>query len=383
MTVTKQKNGLWLVDISDGISALTGRRARHRKGGFSTKKEAKQYEADYRIHHLHQIPHKKKVSISELYALLKEEDKLRGNKRGTVDTQHSYYTRYVFDFFRDADMATITAPEVQKFRDKLIECPSIKGGTLSPSHINQQMIFMHKLFDIAISKGIRQDNPCDSIRKLPEKHKEMAYYTPEQFKKFDSYFEDGEYPFRLFFRTLMYTGIRMGEALSLTWEDINFEEGSIKIHKSAYYRKGKTYIGTVKTTQSNRIVYIHKSFVKELKSWKITQKERLSKLTSQTESLQIFQYSSEPVTSPDIHNFRAKFKKRLPSDLKLIRNHDFRHSHAAFLISKGLRNGEGKDYIFFTLMKRLGHSSITTTINVYSHLFPSQQKEAANAFDDF
>ena len=48
-----------------------------------------------------------------------------------------------------------------------------------------------------------------------------------------------------------------------------------------------------------------------------------------------------------------------------------------------LRNGEGKDYIFFTLMKHLGHSSINTTINVYSHLFPSQQKEIANAFDDF
>lgn len=46
-------------------------------------------------------------------------------------------------------------------------------------------------------------------------------------------------------------------------------------------------------------------------------------------------------------------------------------------------SGQLKDFIFFTLMKRLGHSSINTTINVYSHLFPSQQKEVANAFDDF
>ena len=73
----------------------------------------------------------------------------------------------------------------------------------------------------------------------------------------------------------------------------------------------------------------------------------------------------------------------MPADLKTIRNHDFRHSHAAFLISIGLRKGESKDFIFFTLMKRLGHSSINTTINTYSHLFPAQQKEIANAFDDF
>ena len=77
------------------------------------------------------------------------------------------------------------------------------------------------------------------------------------------------------------------------------------------------------------------------------------------------------------------FKKRLPKNFKLIWNHDFRHSHSAFLISEGLRNGEGKDYLFFLLMKRLGHSSINTTINTYSHLFPSQQKEVANAFDNF
>ena len=73
----------------------------------------------------------------------------------------------------------------------------------------------------------------------------------------------------------------------------------------------------------------------------------------------------------------------MPALLKMIHNHDFRHSHAAFLVSKELRNGEGKDYIFFTLMKRLGHSSINTTINIYSHLFPTQQKEVANTFDNF
>lgn len=109
----------------------------------------------------------------------------------------------------------------------------------------------------------------------------------------------------------------------------------------------------------------------------------LSKFTDDFEGLQIFQDSPEILTSANVTNFKTKLKKRQPENMKMFRNHDFRHSHAAFLISQGLRNGEGKDYIFFTLMKRLGHSSINTTINVYSHLFPSQQKEVANAFDNF
>ena len=315
--------------------------------------------------------------------MLQEEDKLRGNKKGTVDTQQSYYNQYISRFFEKADMALVTTQDIKKYRDWLIKQPSVKGGTLSAKHINQQMIFVHKLFDIAISKGFRKDNPCSSIRRLPDKHKEMSYYTPEQFKEFDTYFEKNEYSFQLLYRTLMYTGIRMGEALALTWNDVFLEEGCIRIHKSAYYRNGKTHIGTVKTTQSNRRIYIHKAFVNELRVWKLTQANRLSKLTDSTDDLQIFQFSGEPMTAPNVNNFRKSLKKRLPEHLKLIRNHDFRHSHAAFLISQGLRKGEGKDFIFFTLMKRLGHSSINTTINVYSHLFPSQQKEVANAFDDF
>lgn len=98
----------------------------------------------------------------------------------------------------------------------------------------------------------------------------------------------------------------------------------------------------------------------------------------------MLQSTPEYLTEPNVSNFRhGKLKKRLPNNLPLIRNHDFRHSHAAYLISDGLRKGEGKDYLFFLLMKRLGHSSITTTINTYSHLFPSEQIEVANAFDNF
>ena len=188
MAVIKQDDGLWLVDISDGKSSLTGKRTRHRKSNFLTKKEAEEYAAYYRIHKLNQIQNTQKLTISSLYVMLKEEDELRGNKKGTVDTQNSYYTQYVSRFFEYADMSSVTIQDVKKYRDWLIEQPSVKGGTLTPMHINQQMIFVHKLFDIAISKGFRQDNPCDAIRKLPEKHKEMSYYTPEQFNEFEVYF---------------------------------------------------------------------------------------------------------------------------------------------------------------------------------------------------
>lgn len=181
----------------------------------------------------------------------------------------------------------------------------------------------------------------------------------------------------------MFTGARLGEALALTWKNINLTENYIDIIHSADYRNNKVHIGRVKTNQSRRRIYIHDAFAKELKQWKEKQGYLLSKFTDNLESLQIFQDSPEILTSSNVTNFKTRFQKRLPENLKMIRNHDFRHSHADFLINEGLRNGEGKDYIFFTLMKRLGHSSINTTINVYSHLFPSHQRTIANAFDNF
>ena len=381
--VTKQSDGTWKVDISGGLSSLTGKRVRHRKSGFKTKKEAEQYESEYRLFKLDQISRTEKYSIKYFYALVLEEDELRGNKQRTRDTQESYYNQYVSSYFSKADMSKVSTKDLKEFRNFLLQQPSVKGGNLTNLTVNQYMIFMHKLFDVAIAHQIRSDNPCDNLKKLPEKHKEMSYYTPEQFKEFDSHFKKEEYQFQLFFRMLMYTGMRMGEALALTWNDVNLSQGYIEVSKSSYYKKKKTIVGTVKTTQSNRRIYIHQAFIEELYNWKKKQRDRLKEFTKDFSNLQVYQSNPEPLTSPNVSNFRVSFQKRLPLHLPMIRNHDFRHSHAAFLVNQGLRNGEGKDYIFFTLMKRLGHSSINTTVNIYSHLFPSQQKEAANAFDNF
>lgn len=383
MVVTRQKNKKWRVDISDGYDAVTGNQKRHRKTDFKTRREAERYEADYRINKLHQIKHKDKVTVSYLYSLVQEEDELRGNKRGTIDSQESYYRVYISRYFKNADMRAISVSDIKEYRNWLKSQPSVKGGTLTNSHVNQQMIFVHKMFDVAIANRIRQDNPCNGLRRLPQQHKEMAYYTPEQFKQFDSLFEEAEYSFQLLYRVLMYTGVRIGEALALTWDQINLDEKYIDVKYSAYYRNGKVHIGTVKTSQSNRRIYIHSGFAEELREWKVKQFEFLQEFTQNPSSLQIYQTTPEVLTAPNVSNFRVILKKRMPDNLKLIRNHDFRHSHAAFLVSQGLRNGEGKDYIFFTLMKRLGHSSINTTINVYSHLFPTQQKEIASAFENF
>ena len=383
MTVRKENN-TWTVDVSSGKRAIDGKRNRHKKFGFATKREAEEYETNYKVTKLKQITYKNVLTVGMLYELTKQEDVRRENRMATIDTQYSYYTQYISVFFENADMKMVDIEDVLDFREWLRKKSSKKGGTLAEVTVNRQMIFLGKMFECAIKAKFRTDNPCKLIRKLSQSRTEFEYYTPQMFKRFDLLFGPDEYRFQLYFRILMYSGVRSGEALALTWKQVNFKDDYLDIKYTVCYKNKEMTFRPVKTKESKRRVYIHKSFIEELKDWKNRQSEILGGFIDDVDNLQVLQTTPEYLTEPNVTNFRRdKLKKRLPIDLPYIRNHDFRHSHAAYLISDGLRKGEGKDYLFFMLMKRLGHTSITTTINTYSHLFPSEQKEVANAFDNF
>ena len=79
------------------------------------------------------------------------------------------------------------------------------------------------------------------------------------------------------------------------------------------------------------------------------------------------------ITKNATEKFYKKILKR-DSNLKKIRIHDFRHSHASLLIN------QGEDYL--VVKERLGHASITTTIDTYAHLYPSKQKDLADKLDN-
>ena len=110
-----------------------------------------------------------------------------------------------------------------------------------------------------------------------------------------------------------------------------------------------------------------------LTDWKEKQEDLLKEFTKDTESLQIIQSTPIAITKNMVDK---KFKQILSrnNNLKKIRIHDLRHSHASLLIN------QGEDYL--VVKERLGHASITTTIDTYSHLYPSKQKNLANKLDD-
>lgn len=235
------------------------------------------------------------------------------------------------------------------------------------------MILLKKIFDVGLRKGYYTTNPVKLLKKLPIEKTKMQFWTVKEFQQFLTLFEPEEYNIKLLFTLLFFSGLRLGEALALTWQDIDFSTNTIHITKSVYVNKGVSYISSTKTKAGTRRIIINKKLSQELQYWQQQQKHLLEQFTSDSMSLQVFQSSPITITKNSIEK---QYKKILERDatLKKIRIHDFRHSHASLLIN------QGEDYL--VVKERLGHASITTTIDTYSHLYPSKQKDLADKLDD-
>lgn len=375
MAIRKAKNSGWIVDVSNGVDPITLNQRRIVRKGFKTKKEAIEAEQYIRGVELKSKISNGRITVNMLYQLLKQEDVINHRKQSYINTQDNNYNRHIKDYFSKVkDVSKLDYDDVYKYREYLRNTIAQNSNEpLNPNTINKIMVLLKKILDIGIKKGYYTNNPVKMLKKLPIAKAQLNYWSIEEFKEFLNLFEPEEYNYQLLFTCLFFTGMRLGEALALTWNDIDFKTQTIHITKSIYISKGISYISTTKTKAGMRRIIIHKKLNEELINWKKNQYKLLDNfVTGDINELQLFQNSPMVITKNATEKFYKKILKRDPN-IKRIRIHDFRHSHASLLIN------QGEDYL--VVKERLGHASITTTIDTYSHLYPSKQKSLAEKID--
>lgn len=376
MAIRKDKNGSgWIVDISNGFDPITLKQRRIIRKGYKTKKEATEAENYLRSVELKERYFGAKISVSMLYELLKEEDIINHRKVSYINTQENNYNRHIKDYFSNVDnVGKLTYEDIYQFREHLRQKVAQNSDkALNTNTINKIMILLKKIFDVGLRKGYYNTNPVKLLKKLPIEKTKMQFWTVTEFQHFLTLFEVEEYNIKLLFTVLFFTGLRLGEALALTWKDIDFSCNTIHVTKSIYVNKGISHISTTKTKAGTRRIIINRKLSNQLSTWQRQQSELLAEYTDDTQSLQVFQNSPVIITKNSIEKHYKKILER-DETLKKIRIHDFRHSHASLLIN------QGEDYL--VVKERLGHASITTTIDTYSHLYPSKQKDLAEKLDE-
>lgn len=230
-----------------------------------------------------------------------------------------------------------------------------------------------RIFDYAIRLGELDENPANQVLAPKLRNittRQIKHFDNKELKQFLVYLDtlepsvDNQLHSTLY-RFLLASGLRIGEALSLNWLDLDFNQQSVRISKTLLYN-GKIQENP-KTKESYRIIGLDKSTLKVLVKWKKIQE---NKKVSVSEEL-VFSYNNEVKKYPSFINQLKKHFKA--ANLPDIGFHGFRHTHTSLLINNGVNPKE--------LQKRLGHANYSTTMNIYAHISQNKDAEIAEKYE--
>lgn len=230
-----------------------------------------------------------------------------------------------------------------------------------PSEINLYASYLHRIFDYARRLGVIDKNITLDIikpRQADKLEKDNVYYTREELNKFLAVAKQQGLKKYALFRLLAYSGIRIGELLALTWQDVSFVSKTIRVNKTMVYIKGKKpFTQSPKTKTSNRLINMDNETIEVLKAWKNYQKTYYGVIKNNKQLLFINRDNGY-LQNKTVKDWNLKIAKQ--AKIKPIKLHGFRHTHATLLLKAGVPIKE--------VQYRLGHSKIDTTLNIYAHV---------------
>lgn len=274
--------------------------------------------------------------------------------------------------FGDRDIVSITSEELQEYIWQL-------DYEISERSVKKIFYAMNPVFQLAVEKGYIPANPMGKVKRRINKDKpreEMKIWEPDEFQLFLDEFPEKD-RFYYFFEFLYFMGTRSGEANALTWNDIHFNENTVEIKKSVSFKLRPYKITSPKNPNAHRKISMPKRIHDSLKE--------LYKLQKEYEgfTLDCFVFGFDKPLDPETVRRvkREKVKAANEKDenknkqLELIRVHDFRHSHASYLI-----NNMSDQFTDFDVAKRLG-DTVQTLHNTYAHWFKQRDKSIIDFMD--
>ena len=292
------------------------------------------------------------------FATKKEAQKSRLKENTWLTKEHIIRTK-ILPYFGKLKISEISTKEVIAWQNELLAYRDEKRKPYSQTYLKTLHNQLSAIFNHAVRYYDLRSNPAAKAGNMgSEEHKEMLFWTKDEYKKFS--FEMMDKPVSYYaFEMLYWCGIREGELLALTAADFDFEKETLRINKSYQRLHGEDVITSPKTKKSNRTIKMPKFLCEEMQ-------EYLKMLYGLKKKERIF-----TVTKSYLHHEMDRGAKA--AGVKRIRIHDLRHSHISLLIDMG--------FSAVAIADRVGHESIDITYQ-YAHLFPSKQTEMAVKLDD-
>ncbi len=361
-----------------GIDQVTGKQVTTKVTG-RTKKEVKQKAQDaiidFKVNGSTRFQASTISTYEELASLWWDNHK-HTVKPNSQDATRKLLKAHVLPLFGSYKLDKLTTPLIQSIVNQLAEKTN-KGEPGAYLHYDKIHALNKRILQYGVIMQAIPFNPAREVllprnNQKANRHK-IKHFDNQELKKFLGYLDSlDSNKYRHFYEITLYkfllaTGCRINEALALSWSDIDLENAIVHVTKTLNY---KQEINSPKSKSSYRDIDIDRQTVAMLKQYKRRQIQEAWQL-GRTETVVFSDFIHEYPNNRTLQTrLRTHFKR---ADVPNIGFHGFRHTHASLLLNSGIPYKE--------LQHRLGHSQISMTMDIYSHLSKENAKKAVSFFE--
>lgn len=380
ITEVKKKNGatVYRASVYLGVDQVTGKKVKTKVTGRTqkeVKQKAKQEKIAFQQDGFTRFQATSIASYQELAELWWESYKYTV-KPNTQDNVKKLLDNHVLPLFGIYKLDKLTMPLIQSIVNKLADKTN-KGEPGAYLHYDKIHALNKRILQYGVTMQAISSNPARDVV-LPRntqkaKRKKVKHFENQDLKKFLDYLEGlDQAKYRNLYEATLYkfllaTGCRINEALALSWSDIDLENATISITKTLNHL-GQT--NSPKSKASYRDIDIDQGTIIMLKAYQLRQIQEAWKL-GRTETVVFSDFIHDYPSNKTLGNrLKTRFKH---AGVPNIGFHGFRHTHASLLLNSGIPYKE--------LQYRLGHSTLSMTMDIYSHLSKENAKKAVSFYE--
>ena len=248
----------------------------------------------------------------------------------------------------------------------------IQSG-LSTTTVHHLHAVLHRALESALRLGLVQRNVVHLVDPPRMAHYEMATLSPEQARRFLAAAQ-GERLEALYVLALS-TGMRAGELLALKWCNVNLDGATLQVRETLQQTRSGYVFAEPKTARSRRQIALSGTAVEALRRHQLQQVAEQERIGPVWGDLGLVFPNTIGRPLDNVNLLRYWFRPLLQhAGLPRMRFHDLRHSAATLLLGSGVNPK--------IVSEMLGHASVAITLDIYSHVMPHMQQQAAQAMDD-
>ena len=294
----------------------------------------------------------------------------------TVRSYRQLIAAYLKPHLGDHRLDALDRRGIERFYARLLSAGGRRGGPLSVRTVQYVHAVLHRALAHAVLDGLLEANPAG--RAQPPRHRpdveelddEREVWDASQAARFLDFVDD--HPWRALWHLAVGTGARRGELLGLRWREVDLDAGNVSISRGLSFVEGVPRLLGTKTSR-RRVVSIGASVIDALRRHEEQQRAQREAATDWQDrwGLVFTQADGAPIDPLAVtKEFRALVRR---APVPVIRLQDIRHAHASILLGAGVP--------IPVVSRRLGHATVSMTLDVYSHVLPGMDAEAAGQIE--